>query len=155
MASTPLKGDRLSAKVDLTVYLDQECTKPYPPLPPGPNGLRESTQYPGTRKAGEEVGPFSGNASAVGYEVDDFQLKYTVATPPAFFWEKWRYIDVIKPARVWVKRDQVTGFWDNGVDAPKVPKTDNDNPPPPDNTNLILGAAVVLAAFLKFRNPRN
>lgn len=148
MASTPSIGDRLTAKVDLTVYLDRECAKQYPPLPPGPNGLRKSVQYPGIRKAGEEVGTFTGTASEQGYEVD-IMLTYSVAIQKLIGWD---YQTVVKPARVWVKKTEVTGFWDKGVDAPTPPPSDDDKtPPPPDNTNLFLGAAVAVAAFLKFR----
>lgn len=151
--AVPAIGNRLTAKVDLTVFTDRECTKQYPPLPPGPNGLRKSMQYPGTRKTGEEVGAYTGNSSEQGFEVD-FSLTYSVAIKKTFI--GWDYQTIIKPVKVWVKRTQVTGFWDDSVDAPKAPAPDKDkNPPPADNTNLFLGAAVAVAAFLKFRKPTN
>lgn len=148
MASIPSKGDRLVAKVDLTVYVDRDCKMQQPPLLPGPNGLKETVQYPGTRKAGEEVGTWTGNMSEVGYEVN-FVLTYRVAQQQLF---KWTYNTVIKQVILWVKKDQVTGFWDTGVDAPVIPKIDNSGTTQkPDNTNIFLGAAVVAAAFLKFK----
>lgn len=149
MASVPAIGNRLTAKVDLTVYTDRDCTKQYPPLPPGPSGLRSTVQYPGTRKEGEVVGTFTGNFSEAGFEVE-FILTYSVAIKKAFI--GWNYNTVMKPIVVWVKKTQVTGYWDDSVDAPKDPKNETDNPPPADNTNLFLGAAVAIAAFLKFRN---
>lgn len=147
MASIPLKGDRLTAKVDLTVYTDSECAKSYPVLPPGPSGLRKTTQFPGRRNTGEEVGIFTGKMSDVGFEVD-YTLNYQVARQKLV---KWEYLTVIKSVLVWVKRDQVTGYWDKGVDAPVIPVPENVSTAPVDNTNLFLGTAVAIAAFLKFR----
>jgi hypothetical protein len=152
MASVPLKGDRITAKVDLTVYTDKECAKPFPWLPPGPNGLRSTLQKPGERKLGEVVGTYTGNSSESGFEVD-FTLKYDVAVKKLFGWD---YQTVTKPVLLWVKKDQVTGFWDKGVDAPKLPdKLVAPGDQSSDNTNLFLGLAVGAAALWKFKKGSN
>jgi len=151
MASIPSKGDRLIAKVELTVFQNKECTVSYPILPPGPHGLRKSTQFPGVRKASEEVGAYTGGSSEWGYETD-YVLRYSVAEYLPFKF-KWVTHDIMKLIKVWVKKDQVTGFWDKGVDAPKVPENNNTPPPAADNTNLYLIIALAVAIFLKFVRP--
>lgn len=144
MASIPLKGDRLTAKVRLLFYTDEQCTKEFPPVPPGV-GYKTTFQV-SDRKPGDEVGSYTGNLSDVGYEVDWVQQYRYVPD-----WPK-KPTDIVINRRSWVKRDQVTGFWDKGVDAPTPPPSGDDKTPPPaDNTNLFLGAAVAVAAFMKFR----
>jgi hypothetical protein len=147
MASIPKVGDRITAKVKLTVYTDRECLKAFPILPPGPNGLRESIQYPGIKETGAEVGTYTGIFSDAGYEVN-FLMQYSVAVKKVFI--GWNYQNVTKAVKAWVKKEEATGFWDTGVDAPKVDSpAGSDNPA--DKTNWYLGAAIGLAAIWKFK----
>lgn len=141
MASTPVKDDVLYAKVTLNVYVDDICTKPLPPVPPG-FGYRKSFQYPGTKVLGEEIGGFTGRESEVGYEVN-FTVKYRNAISllrPAF--------DVIEKRVLWVKKGEVTGFWDKGVDAPKIAES-VALPAETDNTNTLLAWGLGAALLLK------
>jgi hypothetical protein len=144
MARVPEKGDRLLAKVALSLYIDAACNTQMPPVPPGPAGLRKSFQYINVRGQGDEIGVYTGKDSEVGYEVE-ITMSYQVAMKKLFGWDT---ITVTKPAMMWVKRDQVTGFWDTGPDAPvvEVPVTESKT----DNTNLYLGGAI--AAALIFKN---
>ncbi|HEV7379470.1 MAG TPA: hypothetical protein VGN64_06735 [Dyadobacter sp.] len=149
MASIPLKGDRLIAKVKLSVYAESNLKTDLGPMPPGPGALRETWQYPGVRESGEEVGTYTGNMVDSAYEVN-YTVQYYVAVQKIF---KWESVLKITNAVVWVRKDQVTGGWDMGVDAPK-----DSIPPPPknddDNTNMYLSLAVAAAGFVKFILPR-
>jgi len=156
MASVPVKGDRLTAKVELTSYIDKECTVMSPPIPPGPGGYKKEFQFPAKRAAGDEVGVYTGNASGVGYEVE--MIWKWRAGKPTFIDSVWRYSDMYKFVTAWVKKDQVTGYWDKGVDSPLNDPTNPINTPPPpppkDNTNTFLLLAVGAGLFFKFVAPK-
>lgn len=149
MASEPKKGDRLIAKVRLTFYMNDQCTVPFPPVPPGV-GYKSTFQVM-ERKEDQEVGTYTGKSSNVGFEVDWVQQYRKVPAWPN------KPFDVIIPRTSWVKRDQVTGFWDMGVDSP-VNDPDNvlNTPAPtePDQTNTYLFMALGAAAFWKFLLPK-
>ncbi len=146
MAAVPSKGDRLTAKVRLIFYVDENCTRDFPPVPPG-IGYKTTFQIM-DRAAGSEVGVFTGKMSEIGYQVDWIQQYRHVPE-----WPK-KAQNIITPRTSWVKKDEVTGYWDTGVDAPKV--EDPPPPPPPDNTNTFLGLAIVGAGIFKFsRRNRN
>jgi hypothetical protein len=139
----PLKGNRLIAKVLLSLYVDSACAIQMPPVPPGPAGLRKSFQLINIKDQDSVIGTYTGNDSEIGYEVE-VTLQYQVAIQKLF---RWDTITVTKPATMWVKKDQVTGFWDTGVDAPvvKVPVIETKT----DNTNVILGGAIAVALIFK------
>ncbi|WP_353720187.1 hypothetical protein [Dyadobacter sp. 676] len=153
MASVPIKGDRLMAKVELTSYSDKECTKMSLPIPPGPGGYKKSFQFPAKRATGDEVGVYTGNSSDVGYEVE-MVWKWRAGKPGI----PWKYFDAYKFVTAWVKKDQVTGYWDQGVDSPlNDPKNPINTPPPQgdkDNTNTYLLLAVGAGLFFKFVAPK-
>ncbi|WP_439582969.1 hypothetical protein [Dyadobacter bucti] len=141
MADVPSKGDRLTAKVRLIFYVDENCTRDFPPVPPG-IGYKTTFQIM-DREAGSEVGVFTGKMSEIGYEVDWIQQYRHVPE-----WPKAPQ-NIIIPRTSWVKKNEVTGFWDTGVDAPQV-ETVYTDPPPVDNTNTFLGLAIVGAGIFKF-----
>lgn len=110
MAAVPSKGDRLTAKVRLLFYVDENCTRDFPPVPPG-IGYKTTFQIM-DRAAGSEVGVFTGKMSEIGYEVDWIQQYRHVPDYPM------KPSNIIQPRTSWVKRDEVTGYWDTGVDSP-------------------------------------
>jgi hypothetical protein len=150
MASIPLAGDRLIAKVRLTFYLDSECSIEFPPVPPG-FGYKDSFQVP-ERQSGEEVGTYTGQSSQYGYEVEWVQQYRKVPTWPS------KPFNVIIQRKSWVKKGQVTGYWDKGIDSPLNDPTNPINTPPPpppkDNTNTFLLLAVGAGLFFKFVAPK-
>lgn len=147
MASVPSAGDKLIAKVRLFFYRDPECKIP---MPPG-NAGKGDLAYP-ERLAGDEVGTFTGvtgksSDGQITYEVDwVFQFRVRPPWPNKAF-------DSINKLKSFVKGNEVTGFWDKGVDAPAPPKNDIIDLPP-DNTNLYLGLALAGTAFVKFILPK-
>jgi hypothetical protein len=145
-----LKGDRFIAKVKLTVYQDKDCLKIVLPIPPGPNGYKKSWQYPNIKETGAEVGTYTGNFSDVAYEVD-YIYQWRV-TKQGLLGTNY---DAIQPIKVWVRKSEVTGNWDTGVDAPKDQVIETPlSLSTPDNTNLFLGIGVAAATFMKFILPR-
>lgn len=149
MAGVPSKDDKLTAKVLMYFYMDDKCTVPFPPVPPG-IGYKRSWQV-ADRKAGEEVGLFTGISSDVAYQVNWVQ-KYRVTANTR------NPYDRIIARTSFVRKSEVTGFWDKGVDSPLTNPNNVVNQPivvdTTDNTNLYLGLALAGTAFVKFILPK-
>ncbi|TLU91996.1 hypothetical protein [Dyadobacter sediminis] len=105
------------------------------------------------RTKNQEVGTYTGKSSNIGFEVDWVQQYRHVPKFPK------DPTNVVIPRTSWVKRDQVTGFWDMGVDSPindpdvNVPTT-TPAPVEPDQTNTYLFIALGAAVFWKFLLPK-
>lgn len=147
--AAPLKDNVLTAKVSLKVYTDAECTRELSPVPPG-RGYQKSYQYPGRKEAGQELGLYTGVSNGLAYQVN-FVIQYRVVPK----WPKKPY-NVISNAELWVKKAEVTGMWDvDNVDSPKNDPNALANQPLPETnntTNYLLGAGVLGALLLKYRN---
>ena len=152
MASVPGIGDKISAKVRLLYYAEPTCKKP---IPPG-NGMRGGLRIP-EKLAGQEVGIFTGETG----KTDDGKITYLVSwifqfrvIPP---WPR-KAFDSFNPLKSWVRSEEVTGFWDKGVDSPLNDPNNAINTPivaaTDDNTNTYLILALAATVFIKYILPK-